>query len=358
MKAYLHVYKELKSKIVDGAYKLGDKLPSKRNLSIEYGYSVITIEHALMLLSDEGYIDSRERTGNYVIYNADLISFGGEINEHKVREDSLSMSSIPEEFSVSLYARTVRKVIGHYQDYMFSRCENQGAYILREAISDYLRRSRGIDVLPDEILIGSGAEYLYGLISQIIDEKEIGIENPSYEKIERVYEKHALKVCKLDMGSDGIKSEALKSTPVRVLHVTPYSSYPTLITASASKKHEYLAWVKERKGIIVEDDYGSEFSMLGKSEDTLYALEPEESVIYLNTFSVTVSPSIRVGYMIFPKKRCKEFMDKISFYSCTVPLLEQLVLAEILNNGDFERHLNRVRRNRRKAKKNTALNRD
>ena len=120
------------------------------------------------------------------------------------------------------------------------------------------------------------------------------------------------------------------------------------MTASAGKRREYLRWAEERGGCIVEDDFDSEFSVSSKSEDTLFALEPERSVIYMNTFSKTIAPSMRVGYMVLPPALSEQFRREVGFYSCTVPVFEQYVLAELIGSGDFERHINRIRRRRRK----------
>ena len=347
-KAYLEVYNVIKNRIVDKAYRCGERLPSKRNLALEFGYSVITIEHAIELLIDEGYLESKERSGYFVTYQDEDMMFQFPEDNTLVRvQEFQTHYKDEEEFPISLYAKTVRRVLSNYQEYIFERSSNQGSEILRNAISRYLKRSRGISVHSDQIVIGSGAEYLYGLIAQMLTDKRIGIEDPSYEKIEKVYRAHGLEIERLKMGKDGIRSTELERAKVLTLHVTPYSSFPTKITADASKRSQYISWAKDRNGLIIEDDYDSEFSMLGKAEDTLFSLEPKRSVIYLNTFSLTISSAIRMGYMILPEERCDEFMKKIAFYSCTVPLLEQLVLAEIINNGDFERHLNRVRRHRR-----------
>ena len=127
-----------------------------------------------------------------------------------------------------------------------------------------------------------------------------------------------------------------------------YRSFPTGITASANKRHEYIRWSRKNGRMIIEDDFESEFSVSSKPEDTLYSLSEYDNVIYMNTFSKTVSPALRVGYMVLPKRLVKVFEERLGFYSCTVPTFEQFVLAELLNNGDFERHVNRVRRSLRK----------
>ena len=150
------------------------------------------------------------------------------------------------------------------------------------------------------------------------------------------------------MTHSGIDSKALSETNAQVLHTTPYRSYPTGVTASASKRHEYICWAKKENRYIIEDDYESEFSISAKPAETLFSISNKDNVIYLNTFSKTISSSLRVGYMVLPEHLVKDFEEKLGFYSCTVPTFIQFVLTELINNGDFERHINRVRRKKRR----------
>ena len=121
-----------------------------------------------------------------------------------------------------------------------------------------------------------------------------------------------------------------------------------VITAGISKKLEYLKWAETKNGFIVEDNYDSELTVSAKPEDALFSLSNGEKVIYLNTFSKTVAPSLRMGYMVLPKDVIDGFDEKLGFYSCTVPIFEQLVVAELLKSGNYERHINKIRREKRK----------
>ena len=152
------------------------------------------------------------------------------------------------------------------------------------------------------------------------------------------------------MGKNGIESAALQKAKAKVLHVTPFHSYPTGITADASKRREYLDFAHRNGAVIIEDDYDSEFSPLGKPEDCLFSMEAGENVFYMNSFSKTIGPAFRMAYLLLPKKNLKENLEKIAFYSCSVPVLEQCILTELLESGEFERHINRVRRSRRMTK--------
>ncbi|MBQ8004103.1 MAG: PLP-dependent aminotransferase family protein, partial [Oscillospiraceae bacterium] len=232
---------------------------------------------------------------------------------------------------------------------ILERSPGNGCIELRSAISHYLARSRGVYVSPEQIIIGSGAEYLYGLIVELLGrEKVYAIEAPSYEKIEQVYHASDVKCESLMLGQDGIESAELWECDAHVLHITPYRSFPSGVSASASKRHEYIRWAENPGRYIVEDDFESEFSVSAKAEETLFSLSDNDNIIYINTFSKTVSPSLRVGYMVLPEKLVSVFDEKLGFYSCTVPSFEQFLLAELIDNGDFERHINRVRRKKRK----------
>jgi GntR family transcriptional regulator/MocR family aminotransferase len=201
----------------------------------------------------------------------------------------------------------------------------------------------------EQIIIGAGSEYLYGLIVELLGRNRIyAIETPSYKKIEQVYRAAEIKYESLPLTNSGIDSGALAGTTADILHTTPYRSYPSGVTATASKRHEYIRWAEQGDRYIIEDDFESEFSVLRKPEETLFSHSLRDNVIYMNTFSKTISPSFRIGYMILPKTLAAKYQEKLGFLSCTVPTYLQLVLAELINNGEFERHINRIRRAKRK----------
>ena len=132
-----------------------------------------------------------------------------------------------------------------------------------------------------------------------------------------------------------------------MLHVTPFHSYPSGVTATAAKRHEYAAWARERGAVIVEDDYDSELASPTRHIETICSLAPE-CVIYLNTFSKTIAPAMRTGYMVLPEALDGLYRERLEFYSCSVPVYDQFVLAAFLNGGHLERYINRRRRAERK----------
>ena len=346
--AYLALYESLRGEILAGVRPRGSRLPSRRSLARDRGVSEVTVDHAVELLCEEGYAEARPRSGVFVSYR-DADGFSVPAGPVRPVLPAVPQAEARNTFPFPTLAKVMRRVLSDYGEALLVKTPNAGCEALREALRSYLARNRGIRVTADQIVIGSGAEYLYGLVVEMLGRDRIwGLESPSYEKIERVYRSRGVQCDLLPLGEDGIVSEALQNTKASVLHITPFRSFPSGITASASKRREYLRWVSAPDRFIVEDDYESEFSLLRKPEETVFAATPLQNVIYLNTFSRTVSPSMRVGYMVLPEKLLSLFREKVGFYSCSVPAFEQYVLAELLKNGEFERHINRVRRRERK----------
>lgn len=370
--AYIQLYHGLVRDIVAGVYPYGSKLPSKRVLSDKTGYSVITVDHAIELLNEEGYVQSRERSGVFVVYkdedflehqrkDAQVMSSAAK-EKHPGQEkvdDLLELEKEPDnaytgDFPFSVLAKTMRRVILDYDEKILIKSPNHGCQELRNEICHYLARSRGIDIQPGQVIIGSGAEYLYGLIAQMLGPGSVvALEDPSYGKIRQVYEAMGHTCEMLPIRENGIATKDLEKTGAQILHVTPFNSYPSGVTVDISKKMEYLRWAKQKNRILVEDNYDSELTVSRKVEQPLFSMDDEAKVIYLNTFSRTLAPSMRIGYMILPRGMVKTFEEKLGFYSCPVPIFDQYVLAELLKSGDFERHINRVRRKRRGDLKNS-----
>ena len=344
--AYLALYERLRAGIIAGDYVFGARMPSKRQLAEETGLSLITVAHALSLLCDEGYRESRERSGHYVSFRQ-----GDGFLPAPAAPIRRETGPLPgrETFPFTVLSRTMRRVISDCGQTLLERCPPGGSEALRGALSRYLGRARGIRAAPEQIYIGSGAEYLYGLIVQALGPDRLyALEDPSYEKIRLVYAAHGAAVDLLPLRGDGVDSEALAATGADVLHITPYRSFPSNVTASAAKRREYIRWASQGDRVIVEDDFTSELAASSKPEETVFSLAERENVIYMNTFSQTVAPSLRMGYLVLSRPMAARFAERVGFYSCTVPVFEQYVLAELIDNGDYERHIRRVRRQLRR----------
>lgn len=344
-KKYYSLYTEMKNKIISGAFASGEKLPSKRITADKSGCSLITVERAYAMLEDEGYISAVQRSG-YFVCHIDAMKSDTEqskkaplphINEERALPNS-------HDFEYSLWFKTLRRVISERQEELFIKAPSKGCPILRNAIADYLYRYRGMIADPRRIIIGSGSEQLYEIAVKLLGRDKIyGIEDPSYSQIRAVYTGAGAKICHLKFGKEGIESSALETCKFDVLHVTPFNSYPSGVTTSISKRYEYLKWAQSKKSYIIEDDFASEF-FAGHPIETLFSLDTNESVIYINTFSKSLSPSMRIGYMILPDALSDKYNEELEAFSCSVPVLDQYVLAEFISSGSFERHLNRAKR--------------
>ncbi len=370
-KKYALIYENLRANITDGTIKYGEKLPSKRAAADSFDASVITVEHAYELLESEGYIESRPRRGYFARYVADGILAEKESDfpfpeefaiENQTDGNDASAKGTnakgtnakdanakKERFPFGIYASAVRAVLNDLGDKITEKTNGSGAPALKSAIKNYLKTSRDVHADENRIIIGAGAEYLYGVIAKLFGAGEtFAIETPSYGIIEKIYSLNGVKTEKLRLGTDGVLSEDLAACRAKVIHVTPYRSFPTGVTASASKRAEYLRAAKKIGAYIVEDDYESEFSLSAKLTETLFKNTPDDNVIYINTFSKSVFPSLRLAYMILPEKLSAKYYEKFGDFSCPVPTLEQYVAAKIISDGSFARHVNRVRRTRKK----------
>lgn len=351
--AYLQLYRQVRDDIIKELYPHNGRLPSKRLIAEETGVSTVTVEHAYALLCEEGYIEARERSGYFVIFRREdgFAAPSAPPDSHSIHPAPVSYhhADTSPEFPFSVLTKTMRGVMNDFGETILNRPPDAGCTELREAIRQYLIRSRGIAAETEQIVIGSGSEYLYRLIVELLGrERRYAIEAPSYKKIEQVYRACGVICEMLPLGHDGIESSALWASAADILHISPYRSFPSGVTASASKRHEYLRWAGRNGRYLIEDDFESEFSVSRKPEETLFSHAPGDNVIYMNTFSKTISPSLRTGYMVLPRHLVPVFERKLGFYSCTVPTFIQLVLAELITNGDFERHINRVRRRKRR----------
>lgn len=370
-KKYALIYENLRANITDGTIKYGEKLPSKRAAADSFDASVITVEHAYELLESEGYIESRPRRGYFARYVADGILAEKEsdfpfpeefaienqtdgndatTNDANAKDANAKEANAKKErFPFGVYASAVRAVLNDLGDKITEKTNGSGAPALKSAIKNYLKTSRDVHADENRIIIGAGAEYLYGVIAKLFGAGEtFAIETPSYGIIEKIYSLNGVKTEKLRLGTDGVLSEDLAACRAKVIHVTPYRSFPTGVTASASKRAEYLRAAKKIGAYIVEDDYESEFSLSAKLTETLFKNTPDDNVIYINTFSKSVFPSLRLAYMILPEKLAAKYYEKFGDFSCPVPTLEQYVAAKIISDGSFARHVNRVRRTRKK----------
>lgn len=345
---YYSLYKHIKADIESGKIKGGEKLPSKRRLAEDLGISAVTVENAYYQLLAEGYIYSVSRSGYYAekdVKKKPAQKFSRAEKKDKAEEPPAeSEKEINGGFPFSVWARLMRETLLE-GDSLLTLKGSKGDVILRKAISAFLYRSKGIDVSADNIIIGAGTEYIYSLLVQFFGaDKVFGVEDPGYKKTAAVYGANGAKCEYLSLDKQGVSMRALGESNVSVLHITPTHHYPTGIIMPIGRRREILNWADEKEGrYIIEDDYDSEFRFAGKPIPTLRSIDGGGRVIYINTFSKSLTPSMRISYMILPDSLIEEYEKKLGFYACAVPVFEQRTLAKFIDGGYFERHLNRMR---------------
>lgn len=343
---YWSLYSHIREDILSGRIKCGAKLPSKRALAQNLSVSVITVQSAYEQLLAEGYILSVERSGYFV---ADVnVDYHGsrpadEPEEQKRYSLDLVHGTADGLFPFSTWAGLMRKVLSDCGEHLLERVPCDGDRQLKIAVAEYLYRARGIDADPRYVVIGAGAEYLYGIIVQLLGrDKVFAVENPGYGKISAAYKLNGARCVYLTVGDRGINPADAEACGADVVHASPSHQYPTGAVMPASERARLIAWANACGGYVVEDDYDSEFRMSGKPLQCTYSLCPDR-VIYMNTFSKSLAPSMRMGYMLLPPALYKRYLELFSHSACVVPLFEQKTLAAMLDGGFFERHINRLK---------------
>ncbi len=344
---YEALYRCIRGDILSGKLPAGEKLPSKRALSTHLEVSKVTVEGAYSQLLAEGYLRSEEKRGYFVEpvarQNADLPAASQAAPEEPGWLLDLTANGPAAGFPFSVWMRLQRQVMLDYGDRLLAHLPPQGYPELRQAIADHLRGFRGMQVDPENILIGAGTDFLYNLLIQLLGrEKVYAVEDPGYHKIRKIYAAGGVRCISAPMDSFGVMPKALQNA--QVLHCSPSHHFPTGIVTPAARRRELLHWAEGGERYIIEDDYDSEFRFHAHPVPSLQTMDHSGRVIYMNTFSKTLAPSIRISYMILPPKLMERFRRELGFYSCTVPSFEQYTLARFLQGGWFEKHLNRMRK--------------
>ncbi len=348
------LYKNIKADILQGKLKGNQKLPSKRNLAQHLKISVVTVENAYAQLILEGYIYSIEKKGYYVcalektnahFSQTEEIKFENTKNKNDFHIDFASNSICSEKFPFTIWSKLMREVLLEHNTQLLDVVTYNGVEELRTAIAEHLYYFRGISVSANQIIVGAGTEYLYNLLIQLLGRKKpFAIENPGYKKIAQIYYFNDVACELIDLDQYGMSISKLKESKAEIVHISPAHHYPTGIVMPIKRRQEILKWADEKNDrYIIEDDFDSEFRFVGRPIPTLQSIDKNEKVIYMNTFSKTIAPSIRISYMVLPYHLVEKFNTQLNFYSCTVPSFEQYALAKFISKGYFERHINRMR---------------
>lgn len=369
---YYKLYCGIRGDILRGKLKSGEKLPAKRTLAKDLGVSVVTVQLAYEQLIAEGYITSRERSGFFVekflpqekiellteggagnglLKNSGLpkpadsgrtlLESGGNTDGYAV--DFVKGATPVKLFPFSIWTKLMRAVFADCGEHLLERVPCDGDAELKFEIASYLYRSRGVDADPRYVVIGAGAEYLYGLIVQLIGrDKLYAVENPGYATISGTYALNGARFSPVTVRKSGVSVEELLKSRADVLHISPSHQFPTGVITPAYSRSRIIEWALGADRYIIEDDYDSEFRLAGRPLQSLFSLCPER-VIYMNTFSKTLAPSLRMGYMVLPPALYERFLQLFSSSANVVPLFEQKTLAAMLRGGYFERLISRLK---------------
>lgn len=357
---YEYLYRQIKNDILGGKLAADEKLPSVRAFAGHLDVSTITVENTYQQLAAEGYIYSKPKSGFYVADVSNMVPVKSRYGEdtaartgvrsgkHTVEQrfaDFGSNSIAPDNFPFTIWTKMLRETMADDADKLMVKSPSTGVFALRKAIADYLYQFCGMDVEPEQIVIGAGTEYLYGLIIQLLGrDKVYGVEDPGYQKIVQIYAANQVKCVPISMDGKGVRIRQLEEKGVNVLHISPSHHFPTGIVMPIRRRSDLLAWAEKEPGrFIIEDDYDSEFRLIGKPIPSMQSIDANGKVIYMNTFSKSLTSTIRISYMVLPKGLMEQYIKELSFYSCTVSNFEQYTLARFIEKGHFEKHINRMR---------------
>ena len=345
---YEALYRCIRDDILSGVLVPGEKLPSKRALAANLEVSKITVEGAYSQLLAEGYIRAQEKVGYFVELVERLPKAQPAACPPRIPESEPDMVDLtgngPARFPFSVWSRLQREVMLDLGEKLLLPLQNQGCLELRRAIAAHLAGFRGMAVAPENILIGAGTDFLYNLLIQLLGrEKVYAVEDPGYGKIRRIYAAGGVACISAGMDEQGVRVEELNGA--QVLHISPSHHFPTGLVTTVDRRLELLEWAgRGENRYIIEDDYDSEFRFDAHPKPAMQAMDRNGRVIYMNTFSKSLAPSIRISYMVLPDALMTQFQQKLGFYSCTVPSFEQYTLARFLDGGHFEKHINRMRK--------------
>lgn len=357
---YRQIYEYIRDEIRAGKLPKDEKLPSTRSLAEYLQIARSTVDSAYGQLLAEGYIISRPCRGYFVCGIEDLMNLSdmpspGQAHRKEdmpapgngaLRYDfspyAISMKSFP----FATWKKLSREILVDANSEIFALGNSQGDEELRATIGSYLHSSRGVNCEPEQIVIGAGTDYLLMLLEKILGRNiTIAMENPTYRRAYQVLAASGCRIEALPMDDGGLCVDALRHSRARVAYVMPSHQFPTGTVMPIGRRLELLRWAKQEEGrYLIEDDYDSEFRYRGRPIPSLQASDRAGKVIYMGTFSKSIAPAIRVGYMVLPPSLMERYRKNCGFLASTVSRIDQRILNEFIRDGYFERYLNKMRK--------------
>lgn len=351
---YEQIYKYIKKDIQSGGLPFGKRLPSTRKLAKFLQVSRTTVDMAYEQLVSEGYIEAEPYKGYFVselegIYRIETEQVK-KSGLHQVQEVSYEFDFSPNgvdlnSFPHNTWRKLSKNILLEENKLLFQLGDPQGEWELRSTIAEYLYQARGVKAVPEQIVVGAGNDFLLLLLCSMLGTgRTIAMESVTYRKAYDLFCNLSYSVQVVGMDDSGMKVDELMRTDAQIAYVMPSHQYPLGIVMPVKRRMQLLTWAaggEER--YIIEDDYDSEFRYKGKPIPALQGYDRNDKVIYIGTFSKSIAPAIRVSYMVLPKKMLGLYQEKGRMISSTVSRVDQMLIAGFLNEGYYERHLNKMR---------------
>lgn len=343
----------IKSYILQGILKPEEKLPSSRELARYINVSRNTVIESYEQMIAEGYLYSKNGSGTYISDGLEMqrlqISDKGDsqiIRKKKCRDVISFRTGIPDldVIPIGKWAQMYHQICYDVKSSDMDYQDSIGDYGFRVQLSLYLNRARGTSANPDNIIITNGAAQSFNLLCQLIPKDSYAlVENPISCGILHTLKSNNVNVQPIELDEHGMITEELPSIPPKLIFTTPSHQFPTGVILPAKRRIELIKYAKYYDTYIVEDDYDSQFRFDGNPIQAMQYLDPER-VIYVGTFSKTLMPALRIGYMILPKALFEQVRKAKYMNDIYSPILEQKALAKFIETGAFDHHILTMRK--------------
>lgn len=374
---HARVQRAIRQLILDGVLDVGKPLPASRALAKSLGVSRDTVESAYSQLHAEGFIERRVGSGSFVSERAQRLPGRSKPRQTRVdRQATLRLSQrgsamfhgggvrdflvprpfapgVPETRSVPLqtWERLERQVLKEYGTLALLHSPPQGMEPLRRAIADYVNLERGARATPDRVLVLTSSQQALTLCATVLLDAgdRIFIEDPVYHGARKAFDAAGLKCVPVPLDTDGLRVDRLleaskaSGDPARAVFLTPSHQFPTGATLALDRRLAVIEWARGQQGWIIEDDYDSEFHYAGKPTACVQGLDPHERTIYIGTFTKSLFPGLRIGYMVLPPPLVAPMAvarTLLDGHSAPIP---QLTLARFIEGGHFGAHVRTMR---------------
>lgn len=352
---YEQIYDHIRQEIRGRKLLCGERLPSTRSLAEYLQVSRSTVDLAYEQLLSEGYIESRPYKGFFVCKIDGLYDLQNPVGKSRQTKEAQPRRFLYDfspnvvelgSFPFSTWKKITKNTLIDDKKEMFALGHPQGDLELRATICHYLHVSRGVNCLPQQVIIGAGNDYLLLLLEKILGRhRKVALENPTYKRACQIFRSFAYQVETIPMDGGGMRADILAQSSADLAYIMPSHQFPTGIVMPIGRRMELLRWAaQEEHRYLIEDDYDSEFRYRGKPIPSLQASDEAGKVIYIGTFSKAIAPAIRISYMVLPEKLLKCYRQQCMFFSSTVSRIDQSVLNVFIRDGAFERHLNKMRK--------------